>query len=84
VIAGKLSPLAYYMEKNQMDVPMLSQYSGIRKWRVKKHLIPKGFMKLSANDLDRYSKALNISIEELKNPGFLTRTLSVERKETND
>jgi hypothetical protein len=84
VITGKLSPLAYYMEKNQMDVPMLSQYSGIRKWRVKKHLVPKGFMKLSANDLDKYSRALNISFEELKNPGFPTLILPVERKETND
>jgi hypothetical protein len=72
------------MEKNQMDVPMLSQYSGIRKWRVKKHLVPKGFMKLSANDLDKYSRALNISFEELKNPGFPTLILPVERKETND
>ena len=84
VIAGKLSPLAYYMEKNQMDILMLSQYSGIRKWRVKKHLIPKGFKKLSDHDLDKYSKALNISYEELKNPGFLTFTLPIERKEKND
>jgi hypothetical protein len=84
VISGKLSPLAYYMEKNQMDIPMLSQYSGIRKWRVKKHLIPNGFMKLSDPDLDKYSKALNISIEELKIPGFLKNTVPVERKEAND
>ncbi|MGA3012763.1 MAG: hypothetical protein ABSD71_01885 [Bacteroidales bacterium] len=84
VIAGRLSPLAYYMEKSQMDVPILSQYSGIRKWRVKKHIISKGFMKLSDDDLDKYSKALNISFEELKNPEFLSLTAPVERKETDD
>jgi len=84
VISGKLSPLAYYMEKSQMDVPMLSQYAGIRKWRVKKHLVPKGFIKLPDSELDKYSKALDISLQELKNPGFLLHTAPVERRETND
>ena len=74
VIAGELSPLAYYMETNQMEVSMLAQYAGIRKWRVKKHLRPKGFNRLSLNDLEKYSSALDISMDELTNPEFLTKS----------
>lgn len=84
VIAGKLSPLAYYMERSQMEVPMLAQYAGIRKWRVKKHLLPRGFSKLSREDLEKYTKALDISIEQLTNPEFLNIRTSTVRKETND
>jgi len=37
VIEGKLSPLAYYMGKNMMDVKLLSQYTGIPKRKIRKH-----------------------------------------------
>ena len=35
VIIGKLSPIAYYMEKILMEVPMLAAYMEIPKWRIK-------------------------------------------------
>lgn len=63
---GKLSPLAYHMEKNQMDVKLLSKYVGFSRCKVKKHLKPKHFNKLDENNLKKYADALLISVDELK------------------
>jgi hypothetical protein len=67
VLAGELSPLAYYMEKTIMDVGLLAKYSGIKKWKVKRHLKPGNFARLSENDLKKYAQALDVKEDELKN-----------------
>lgn len=65
VLNGQLSPIAYYMEKNIMDVNLLSKYMGLWKWTVKKHMKPKYFNKLSAKHLSQYADIFNISTEQL-------------------
>ena len=65
VINGKLSPIAYYMEKNIMDVGLLSKYMGLWRWTVKKHLKPKHFNKLSDSQLKQYADIFNITVEQL-------------------
>lgn len=64
--AGKLSPLAYHMEKNIMDVGMLSQYMDISKRKVSQHLEAKGFNELDEKTLKQYAEVFDISVEELK------------------
>jgi hypothetical protein len=49
-----------------MDVALLSQTSGIFQWRIKRHLRPEIFRKLKRRILQRYSQALDISPEQLK------------------
>jgi hypothetical protein len=71
VIRGEVSPLAYFMEKNQMEIPMLAGYAGLRKWRVKRHLKPKYFNKLSQEELGRYASALDVPVSQLIHPDFL-------------
>jgi len=66
VINGQLSPIAYYMEKNIMDVTLLSKYMGLWKWTVKKHLKPKHFNKLSENLIAQYADIFNITPGQLK------------------
>lgn len=66
VVAGELSPIAYYMEKNLMDLKVLSQYVEFPKRKVKKHLLPKGFQKLDTAQLQKYADLFRISIETLK------------------
>jgi len=66
VLAGELSPLAYHIEKNIMEVSLLAKYTGISKRTIKKHLKPENFKKLDDSDLRQYAEALRISIEELK------------------
>lgn len=64
--SGKLSPLAYHMEKNIMDVGMLSQYMDISKRNVSKHLEPNGFNSLDEKTLKRYAEVFDITVDELK------------------
>ncbi|MFT4023883.1 MAG: hypothetical protein QM664_08900 [Flavihumibacter sp.] len=66
VLNGELSPIAYYMEKNLMDLPTLASYAGFWKFRVKKHLQPAVFKKLPDKKLARYASVFNISVDDLK------------------
>lgn len=65
VLKGERSILAYHMEKNIMTVKLLSQYSGIPRRKVKKHLTPGGYLKISQEELQRYADSFNISLEHL-------------------
>lgn len=67
----ELSPIAWYMEKNLMEVPMLAAYTGISAWRVRRHLRYKPFRKLTPKILKRYSDTFNITLGELADPPFL-------------
>lgn len=63
--AGEKSPLAYHMVKNQMDPTLLSQYAGMSRWRVKRHLKPKIFNKLDTAALALYAELFGISVDQL-------------------
>ncbi len=65
VLSGKLSPIAYYIEKNIMDTGLVAKYMGIWKWTVKKHLKPRNFAKLSDEVLEKYAKIFSISKDDL-------------------
>ena len=64
--AGELSPLAYHMEKNIMDVGMLSQYMDLSKRKISKHLEPSGFNALDEKTLKKYAEVFDITVEDLK------------------
>ena len=63
---GLLSPLAYHMNKNLMDVKMLSQYAAFSSWKVKRHLKPRVFNSLDDAVLQRYAAVFNMTTEQLK------------------
>jgi len=65
--AGKASPIMYFMAKNQMNPALLAEYVELPKWRVKRHLKPRGFKKLKQELLEKYAKVLGVSIDELLN-----------------
>ncbi|MCX2678333.1 hypothetical protein OOZ15_00115 [Galbibacter sp. EGI 63066] len=66
VIAGKTSPIEYYMELHKMEVNILASYVGMFKWRVKRHFKPKVFKKLSDKVLQKYADVFEMSIDDLK------------------
>ena len=66
VIAGKASPVVYYMEKNLLDPMNLSMMAGISLWRVKWHFKPGVFNRLREKTLLKYAAAFNITIDQLK------------------
>lgn len=67
---GTLSPIAYYMELHKMDVPILASYTGLWKWRVKRHLKSKHFKKLKEKTLEKYTRVFEIDMKTLKKPNF--------------
>ncbi len=70
VIIGKASPVAYYMEKILMEVPMLAAYMELPKWRVKRHLKTKVFQRLKPETMAKYAAVFDITVDELINPDF--------------
>jgi len=66
VLAGKLSPLAYYMELNHMKPGLLGKYAGFSRWRVRRHLKPAVFSKLRSEVLEKYASVFNITVDRLK------------------
>lgn len=73
VRSGKVSPVAYYMEKMLMELPMLSAYMGLNLLRVRWHMTPTGFRRLKPSMLERYARLFEITVEELKKPGFMNK-----------
>ncbi len=65
VTSGKKSPLTYYMTRAQMDVALLSSYSGVARWRVRRHLRPAVFNKLGSELLQHYAQLFGVSVEQL-------------------
>jgi hypothetical protein len=65
IAAGSLSPLAYYMAVNQMDVPLLSCYVGVARWRVRRHLRPAVWRRLGAGLRERHASVFRLSVLDL-------------------
>lgn len=68
VLAGRASLLAYHMARCHMDARMLAAASGIWSLRVRRHLRPAVFARLSDAVLARYAKALGIEVAQLRGP----------------
>ncbi|MBU4262459.1 MAG: hypothetical protein KKC76_11410 [Proteobacteria bacterium] len=66
VLAGQVSCLHYYMTANQMDPALLAQYVGQSRWKVRLHLVPFIFNRLSANTLRIYAELFRISLDDLR------------------
>ena len=64
VLDGEKSILVYHMEKNIMGIKLLSQYTGIPRRKIKKHLKPETFQELDRDTLKKYAEVFNISIDE--------------------
>lgn len=66
VLKGEASPLIYFLEKNVMNIGILSSYTGFFKWQIKRHLKPAIFKKLSPKKLAKYAEVFNVPVDELK------------------
>jgi hypothetical protein len=66
VLHNEASPILFFMEKNVMNIAILSSYTGFFKWQIKRHLKPAVFKKLSHKKMNKYTEVFNITIDELK------------------
>lgn len=67
VLNGEVSPVAYYLEKHLMDLPVLAGYTGFRRWQIKRHMKPSVFRALSDRKLKIYADVFEVSLEDFKN-----------------
>ncbi|MCK9204654.1 MAG: hypothetical protein WC886_07265 [Saccharofermentanaceae bacterium] len=65
LIAGKISPVRFYMVMEDLTLQELSARSGIRQSRIKKHLDPVSFGKVTADELNHYASVFNIPAANL-------------------
>ena len=65
VKAGELSPIAFFMQKNLMDISLLAKYVGKWQWQVNRHMKPAVFNKLKPELLQKYATVFNITTDEL-------------------
>ena len=63
--AGKLSPLAFHMVRNQMGLSLLAKYVGYNRVRVWRHLRPAGFRRLKPDQLQRYADVFNLDVADI-------------------
>jgi hypothetical protein len=66
VLAGKASPIVYYMEKILADPMNLGMMAGVPFWKVKLHCKPGFFRMMSEKTMKKYAEAFNITVEQLK------------------
>ncbi len=62
---GEKSPLYFHMYNCRMDLQILSESTGLFKWRIRRHFEPSVFNKLSLSITARYEDALGITAHEL-------------------
>lgn len=67
VIKGEKSPVYYFMELRLMDVTVLSGYTGFFGFFINRHMKPSVFKNLSDRKLEKYARAFDITVDELKN-----------------
>lgn len=67
VLKGEASPILYFFELKLMDLSVLAGYTGFAKWKVKRHMKPSVFNKMSDSKLQVYADTFEISLEDLKN-----------------
>jgi len=66
VLAGKSSPLEYWMYAQRLDLPQLSQVTGYWQWRIRRHFLPEKFVKLPEKILQNYAWVMGITVDQLK------------------
>ena len=63
---GELSPLAYHMVRNQMSVGLLAKYVPYSRLRVRWHLRPAAFDRLTPEQLRPYADLFELDVSTLK------------------
>ena len=66
VLAGQSSPLEYWMYAQRLDLPQLSQVTGLWQWRIRRHFRPGIFAKLPNESLENYAWVMGITVEQLR------------------
>lgn len=62
----EISPLAYHMVKNRMDLALLAQTTGFFKWTIKRDFKVEKFATMSEKRALIYAEVMGITVDELR------------------
>lgn len=62
---GLASALEFHMYDRRMELETLAQATGLWRWRVRRHLRPERFARLSPALMQRYADALGVTVTQL-------------------
>ena len=67
VMDRKLSPLAFFMEREMMNPRRLSGLIGISSWKIKRHMKPWIYNKITDSYKNRYADFFKVSVSDFEN-----------------
>jgi hypothetical protein len=70
VQTDEISPIHYFMILEDLTLSELASRAGIWKWKVKRHLKPSFFHKISCREMNRYSAVFNVNADEIRKLGL--------------
>lgn len=62
LISNKISIIAFYQKLQELTISDISGRTGISKGKVKKHLDPKGFAKVTVEELQAYGELFDLPV----------------------
>jgi len=66
VVRGEISPIHYYLTLEELTISELAARVGLWRWTVRRHLMPKHFLKIKECILRKYAVVFNVSVDELR------------------
>ena len=84
VIAGTISPVAFFIQYQHMDVRDVAARVRLRPGTVRKHMTPRGFGRARVEELQRYARVFDVSVGDLFDFTFVDEAIRVESARFHD
>ena len=78
VIEGRISPVAFFVEYQRMDIRDVAARVKLRPGQVRKHMTMEGFSKARVADLQRYARVFDIAVSDLFDFTFVDENITVD------
>lgn len=77
VIAGDISPVAFFVQYQRLDIRDVASRVGLRPGVVKKHMTMAGFTAAKVADLQRYARVFDVSVGDFFEFTFIDDAIAV-------
>lgn len=84
VLAGTLSPVAFFVTYQTMNVKDVAARVKLRPRMVERHMTLEGFRSARVEELQRYARVFDVSVSDFFDFTFIEDTIAVETKRHHD
>ncbi len=84
VLTGTLSPVAFFVKYQTMNVKDVAARVKLRSRVVEKHMTLEGFKSARVEELQRYARVFDVSVSDFFDFTFIGDTIAVETKRHHD